>query len=217
MSADRPRTRTRGSEPAASKRRHEIIALAADLFDVDGYYRTPMEAIADRAGLAKPSLYHYFGGKEEILFEIHQQFIALLFARHEARDGSVTAREELLGVMEDFLEFIHTHRGFMRVFFELYRGVSDERLAVVQQARDRYRSMVEGVIERGQKADEFRHIDPRLAAMALFGTCNWAYQWSDHLARATGGLPPRELAGVLFDMVLNGLTSDRRSPVANAC
>jgi len=51
----------------ADNRRRQIIELAADLFDRNGYARVTMEQIALAAGIAKPTLYHYFRAKDEIL------------------------------------------------------------------------------------------------------------------------------------------------------
>lgn len=45
----------------------DILAKAADLFDDLGYGRTSLQDIADAVGIARPSLYHYFKSKEEIL------------------------------------------------------------------------------------------------------------------------------------------------------
>ncbi|MDX6242095.1 MAG: hypothetical protein QOG10_7037, partial [Kribbellaceae bacterium] len=54
--------RPRNSE-ATTKRRSEIISAAAQLFNTAGYHQTSMDDIAEKMGLAKPSLYHYYAGK----------------------------------------------------------------------------------------------------------------------------------------------------------
>jgi len=45
----------------------DILAKAGTLFDELGYGRTSLQDIADAVGIARPSLYHYFRSKEEIL------------------------------------------------------------------------------------------------------------------------------------------------------
>lgn len=64
--AGRPRAT---GEPAGDSRQ-DLLDAAAALFIDHGYAATSTRAIADRAGLRQASLYHYFGGKEDILVEL---------------------------------------------------------------------------------------------------------------------------------------------------
>jgi AcrR family transcriptional regulator len=48
-------------------RRAEIILVAKELFEKDGYTNTPVEAIIRKSGIAKGTFYHYFKSKNEIL------------------------------------------------------------------------------------------------------------------------------------------------------
>ncbi|MET0135866.1 MAG: helix-turn-helix domain-containing protein [Kibdelosporangium sp.] len=61
------RPRATGESAGARDSRQDLLEAAARLFIEHGYPATSTRAIADRAGLRQASLYHYFGGKEEIL------------------------------------------------------------------------------------------------------------------------------------------------------
>ncbi|GIH61754.1 hypothetical protein Msi02_25710 [Microbispora siamensis] len=50
--------------------REEILTAAAELFTTHGYAATTTRAMAERAGIRQASIYHYFGGKEDILAEL---------------------------------------------------------------------------------------------------------------------------------------------------
>jgi AcrR family transcriptional regulator len=50
--------------------REEILEAAAELFTSQGYTATTTREVAERAGIRQASMYHYFGGKEEILAEL---------------------------------------------------------------------------------------------------------------------------------------------------
>jgi AcrR family transcriptional regulator len=54
------------SDPRA-RRRLRIVQAATDLFVRQGYRKTSMDEIASRAGVAKGTLYLYFGSKAELL------------------------------------------------------------------------------------------------------------------------------------------------------
>ena len=79
----------------ADARRREVISQAAELFDRTGYHATSVAAVAEASGIRKPTLYHYFSGKDEILFWIHEEFIDLLIEKHRAR-GAAPRAEALL-------------------------------------------------------------------------------------------------------------------------
>ncbi len=181
-------------------KRREVVAQAADLFDRAGYHTTNVAAVAEAAGLRKPTLYHYFSSKDEILFWIHEEFIDLLIEKQGAREG-LTACESLLAIMVDVLDLMRTHRGHVRVFFEHHRELSAADQETIAAKRDAYRQLVEDVVARGVSSREFRDVDPRLTTLAVFGMCNWAYQWY----RPDGPLESREIAAFFYDLLFNGL------------
>src|ERR1700750_2776847 len=97
-------------------RRRQGVARAAELFDQTGYHTTNMAELARAVGLEKPTLYHYFSGKDEILSWIHEEFIDLLIAKADERAKlKLSPGEELQGIMRDVLELMETHRGHVRV------------------------------------------------------------------------------------------------------
>lgn len=192
---------------AASSRRDDVIQEAAALFDRRGYHATSMEDIAAAVGLRKPTLYHYFGSKDEILFWVHEEFIDLLIDRQERRaQTSMTPDQLMLETMGDVLELMETHRGHVRVFFEHHRELAEAEHAAIAAKRARYEAGVAATIQRGVDEGLFRPIDVKLATLAVFGICNWAYQWY----RPDGHLRSRDIAYVFWDLLQNGLGTPRR-------
>jgi TetR/AcrR family transcriptional regulator, cholesterol catabolism regulator len=187
---------------AADRRRAAIIALAAKLFDQHGYANVSMEQIALAAGLAKPSLYHYFRGKDEILRGIHETFIDILLERHEQRKQlDLSPALLVLGAMTDIYGLMETHRGHVRVFFEHHRELPDSVREEIRVKRDRYQQQIRESIERGIEDGQFRDVDPEAATLAVFGICNWAYQWW----RPGSGADPALTAQKMWDLVMRGL------------
>ena len=132
------------------QRRQQIISRAAGLFDEGGYSSTTMDDIAREVGVAKPTLYHYFPSKDDILHAIHEEFIDLLISRHEGRAGTGLRPEQLLlEVMADILELMETHRGHVRVFFEHHRELPAEARGPIKVKRDAYEKIVEDLIGEG--------------------------------------------------------------------
>src|SRR5829696_7665089 len=131
-------------------RRDEIVREAARLFDERGYHATSMEDLADTVGIAKPTLYHYFRSKDEILHSIHDVFIELLIGRHELRLATPQPADRLLlAMMADILELMETHRGHVRVFFEHHRELAAPEHGEIAAKRERYETMARATIRRG--------------------------------------------------------------------
>src|SRR6266851_4148484 len=169
---------------AATVKRNQVVDKAAELFDAAGYHNTGVADIAAAAGISKPTLYHYFAGKDEILFWIHEEFMDELIARQEKR-----ARISM---------------PLSACILELLRELRDDQQQLVREKRERYQNMVEEVIRGGVASGELRDLDPRLSTLALFGMVNWAYQWF----RPDGPLGSREIAYFFCDVLLQGLAAE---------
>jgi AcrR family transcriptional regulator len=67
-------------ESSGSRKRDEIIQVAAKLFRSSGYVETSMKDIADGVGILKGSLYYHFSSKEELLNEVVNKGVDRLLA-----------------------------------------------------------------------------------------------------------------------------------------
>lgn len=57
-------------ERQKSRRRREILNAAKDLFETDGYDATTVAKIAEKAEVSTPTVFNYFGSKDELIVEI---------------------------------------------------------------------------------------------------------------------------------------------------
>jgi AcrR family transcriptional regulator len=189
-------------KPDRETRRREIVKAAAGVFDSEGYHTTNLETVAQAAGIKKPTLYHYFSSKDEILFEIHEELIDHLIAKQEARSG-MSASDVLREVIADVMENISLRREYTRVFFEHFRELAPEHRATIAARRDRYAAMIEAEIQRGIESGEFRPIDVRLTMLAFFGMLNWAYQWY----HSDGPLTREKVSEFFFELLCMGISA----------
>lgn len=108
--------------------RHDIIEAALAEFAEAGYDRTPMDAIARRAGVAKGSLYYHFPSKEALfhaLFEERAERLAMV-----TREG--VSQSQWAGAMQAWTDFFWEERAFLELFLsEAWRN--REREALVQR------------------------------------------------------------------------------------
>ncbi len=193
---------TAASTERGEERRRQLVAKAAGLFNDVGYHRASVEDVAEACGIRKPTLYHYFKSKEEILYWIHEEFIDLLIARQQAREPlGLSAKQGLLEIMADILDLVRTHNSYVRVFFEHYRELDEEHKAAIRAKRDLYESSVHRVIQAGVDSGEFRDVNVKTVTLAVAGMCNWAYQWYE----PSGPMTSREVAYVFWEVLVRGV------------
>lgn len=168
--AGKPRTKT--------NRKEEIIEASASLFDRVGYHGASMQMVADAVELGKPTLYHYFRSKSEILYAIHQFLMSKLHESLAAREAEALPPDVLLtGICEDILTAIDQHPGYVRAFVEHYYELDEQHRKDIRKQRQRYLQKTVDIIDAGIKSGHYAKCDQRLAALAFLGMCNWAYQW----------------------------------------
>lgn len=186
----------------ADRRRAEIVAAAAALFEAEGYSTTSMERLADMTGIRKPTLYHYFPSKSEILQRIHDEFIVLLQETFTAREATgASPSERLHGSMTDILDLMRSHRGHVRVFFDHHRELPPEGHAKISAKRDAYFAQITALIDAGVEAGELRPVDSHLTGLAIFGMCNWAYNWYN----PDGPLTPEQISDYFWRLLIEGI------------
>ncbi|MEJ6488778.1 TetR/AcrR family transcriptional regulator [Leucobacter sp. USCH14] len=187
---------------AGEQRRGEIVEAAAQLFNRLGYHATSMAAIAEEVSMAKGAVYHYFQAKHEILSEIHRIWIEELIERFQVNQARTDDAVEIIrSVFHDVLRLIDERPAHVRVFFEFFRELPPELRAHARSRRDLYEALVENTIRRGIDTGVLREMNPRTQAFALFGMCNWSYQWY----RRDGEFDSREIADMLFTIFTDGV------------
>lgn len=197
----------RRDEAAARDRRRQIIERCAHLFDSGSYHSATMQVLADQVGLGKPTLYHYFKSKTDILYAIHQKHIDALIEGLDAQERQEESPEDrLLSAGRDILVEIAEHPGYVRAFFEHYGELEGARRTEIRARREEYFGKICAIIRAGIASGAFRECDVELAAYAFLGACSWAYQW---YPRVAGRIPPPEAAAALCDTFLRGLRRSR--------
>jgi AcrR family transcriptional regulator len=184
---------------------------AAALFAARGFAATSIADIAAACGTAKSLVYHYFGAKDDILYDLLRDHMARLVAGAEAALAAAADPRERL-------------RAFVRAEIALYVGARDRHRLLLNalgdlppERRDEIkaleRKLVELVRELCVALNPALARDSALAtatAMSVFGLINWTHTWY----RPDGPIAPAAYAELAATMLLDGLT--RVAPVAQA-
>ena len=184
----------------------KIFAEAVRVFRQKGYHAASMQNIADAVGLQKGSLYHYISSKEELLFKIFERSTGALTQQLEAIINSQDSpSDKLRHAMEAHLVALCEPLDIYTVYLSERRALSGRYHAKVRAEGARHARLLEQIIQQGIASKDFRAVDPKMAAHAILGMCNWLYQWYS----PDGRLTPNEIAAIFSNMTTDGLA--RRS------
>lgn len=187
-------------------RRQQIEDAASTLFRERGYAATSVRDIAQALDMQGGSLYAHVASKEDMLWAI----VVRAADRFNREVGSIAGAEgqPAKGRLRDM---IRAHVGVVTsaqkdaaVFLHEWRFLNPERRAQIGQRRDHYELLFRQVIAEGVGTNEFRPVDPRLAAMAILSALNGIATWY----RPTGSKTAEDIADQHANLFLIGLAND---------
>jgi AcrR family transcriptional regulator len=146
-------------------RRQEILEAALETFAERGYRGASLDAIAERVGLTRQGVLHYFPSKKRLL-------IAILQLREElARDHVADhADGDWPGQIAEALAFDHKNPRLAQVYSVLRAECVTEGHPAQEYFRDHYQELREGVVRRLAERYGDRlpsGLTPRAAATAM--------------------------------------------------
>jgi AcrR family transcriptional regulator len=183
------------------RRRTEILHAALKAFRERGYHATTLEDIADRLGVRKTALYHYFPDKDALLYECHRESLAELERILAGARELDSAHEQLAFVIREHVRvMIETLEG-SPLAFEV-PALAAPRQKEIIAGRDRYERALRKMIADGVASGEFRDVNAKTAVFAILGAINWIARWY----RPEGALHAEELGAEFAEHLLGGLT-----------
>lgn len=140
------------------QRRDEIVQAVIDLAAENDAGQITTQAIADRVGIAQPTVFRHFQTRDRIL-EAVIEWIAgnLLGVISAVATGSGPADQRLKSLLERQLDFISRHRGLPRLLFsERLHQENTHLKQAVRTVMQGYARIVSGVLEEGIQDGRFR-------------------------------------------------------------
>ncbi|MBO0703496.1 MAG: TetR/AcrR family transcriptional regulator, partial [Candidatus Dormibacteraeota bacterium] len=177
MTDDRARVTPLRELHRQDTRRH-IVAAARDLFQTGGYTSTTMEAVAERAGVSRATLFNYFPSKQSLL---------LPFAGHlmqtRVRPEVEAALEPWPGLPSALAAAIQSMERHIFSLPDLRDGLREALLSDSRTGREpraaNHGNLVQEILERAASRGELRR-DLPVTEIARFVTLLLV---SDRLAR----------------------------------
>lgn len=190
-------------------RRQDVLVAAERLFSGKGFFKTSVVEIAEAAGFAIGTVYHFFRSKEDIYISVIEAKMEEFASLTEARvSAAVPARDKLEAVIRTKLEYFEDNRDFFRIYVSEWSGFEwTIKSAFGERCWKRYQAqldLVTDLMRLGIRRSEFRVVDAAEAAYALHGMLNSTiYLWILQ-AKPQGSLALK--ADTLLHLFLHGVS-----------
>lgn len=183
------------------------------LFEQKGFSETSIQDITNSVGVTKGTFYYYYASKENLLMDIHLQYICDLLEKQKAIMQTVKGFRRQLSEMVALIVYdMKCRRAHGQVYLREMRNLTAEHAETIEKKRKEFRLNATQVIADGIQAGEFQaHIDQDITCLAILGITNWSYEWFN----PEGKLSVEELADQYIDLILYGIAAEsscRQSP-----
>jgi TetR/AcrR family transcriptional repressor of mexJK operon len=173
-----------------------VLQVAATLFTSQDYDGVHMEAVAEAAEIAKPTLYRYFPTKEALFLAALEQTLGRLVTEvAHLSQGPSRAETRLRRAIALIYDQIGCLAPALRAIEGHGVGPSDHSRKTLRKSMLALSGELTAILNEGSQKDEFGVVDTELAALAIIGAVRMA---------ATVGRSERPAKG-LADLLLNGL------------
>ena len=189
----------------------EIVRAAAAGFGEVGYRAATLDAIAERAGISKVTLYRYVSSKEDLLSLVVERIIASFRqGLRQIVEQRRPADETLRRIIRYQVTLLAENLPFLTVFFSEESGLPAPMAAQAARAKREYDSTIERVVREGVESGRLRPLPPTMVVFGILGMCNWLHKWY----RPQGPLSPGQIADVFVDLLERGYLAERDGPAS---
>ncbi len=191
-----------------------IIRAGRDVFARRGFHQASIREIARAAGLSLAGLYHYIGGKQELLFLVLDRSLdTLITALDEALSTAETSEARLLALLRTHLDFGFRNAAALKIInrdFELLAEPERSAIAAKRQSYvQRGLAILRELDSHGRSGDELLSATNLLLGM-LNGIATRPFVRSDSDARRLA----EEVARLFLHGFLAGAGERSAAPVA---
>ena len=187
-------------------RTSEILAAARAEFALKGFANATVDDIADRAGIAKGTVYLYFPSKNDLFLALLRQGILEL---HESAQREINAASDARGKLRAFLrvrlEYCSQNRDFFRIYYTEFLRVQARVAGERPEFRDLYKQqtrLLESILQAGIRSGQFRRLDVPKVAQLTYEIVRGAV--AQHVLQRPDNAVD-EMTELTLDMILGGI------------
>jgi AcrR family transcriptional regulator len=159
-----------GEVNGRGRTRESILEAAADLFSRQEYRAVSMDELAERAHVAKGTLYHHFGSKEALFQALGEERSRRMLEMLEpVVSGPESTEHKLRSLTVHTFMFFVKYPSFFRLWEKTLAQEPCGRTAPFEMMRSRLQDFIQRVLCSGMAEGVFRPVSPDTATDVLFG------------------------------------------------
>ncbi len=186
------------------QKKSRILKTAARVFAEEGFDRASVSQLARECGISKANIYHYYGSKDALLFDLLDTNLSELLKRIQSVDiEGLSAEDALELTLGEILlayegkDYEHQIQGTAMIHLpeqqqEILKGYQIEMISCVSK------------MLRAVNFSCFEENPDKLndTTMSIFGMLNWFYMWN---AKA-GPEERKKYARLVKGLILSGIS-----------
>ena len=184
------------------RRLEAILDAGAETLASRGFHGCTMRDVARRAGVSPANLYHYVGGKEELLYRVEQRVLDRALASAEAAAAVRGSKEQLKSFVTDHIRRVLAFPPEAALLQGMDAPLPDHLSRRLEEQRQEYLDVVRAMIDGLARARGTRRPASERRALMLLGM-------ADRLAidatRQTPVPRPDTLARAVLSMLHDGV------------
>lgn len=182
-------------------KREAVLSAAVRMFNRSGFHATSLDDVAKVLGVTKPTIYHYFANKDEILFECTRRGLAAISAAaNKAASAGGNGLERLRSAMVEYATVMTQEFGRC-ITLTSEADLSEASKAEFRRIKREVDQTVRAAVAEGMRDGSIAPGDPKLVTFTITGAVNWIARWYDE----GGQLSAEEVARSCVDTLIKGL------------
>lgn len=154
-----------------------VHAKALKLFRQNGFHGTSMQDIAEEVGILKGSLYHHIENKDQLLYEVLEEYVTEVHDRvGEVCQSQLEPRAKLSRLIMVELEVMAAHQDAI-VVWSGERGRLGNKLADLENRTRAVDDMLRGVVRAGVQTGLWSGVNERMACQAILSMLAYFSAW----------------------------------------
>jgi AcrR family transcriptional regulator len=185
--------------------KERLLHVATRLFARHGFEGTSVQDIVDAAGVTKGAMYHYYGSKDDLLYEVYDQVLTMQISHLDAiAAGPGTPEQRLRAAAADVVRTSADNLDDLIVYFRSLHMLPDDKQAQVRAERRRYHDKFKALVEEGVAAGTFRaDISADIVVHYFLSVVNQLGSWY----RPDGPLSPDQVSELFTELLIGGLAT----------
>jgi AcrR family transcriptional regulator len=160
------------------ERLNAVLSASSALFAEKGFERATIRDVSQATGMSLAGLYYYFKSKEELLFLIQfRAFESICEKLREIINNESDPQTCLHSMINMHFEYFIRHMNDLKICSREIESLEGSFYEKVAEKRKEYFDLTQSIFDKMSDQSGGSSADSRLAALYLFGTLNWIYQW----------------------------------------